>query len=83
MKKSTSPFISIDKSFTEEVIANNNKRVNYTITITRSASSPAGAMTVHLTDTASGSGVLTGNSGGVLTYVPNTATCSNSCGDIM
>ena len=81
------PGLTIDKSIvSEQTVANNNKRVNYQIVVTRPAGTPDnGTITIALHDSIAPSRSLTGSNGGTMTVVPQNgvySTCSNNCGDI-
>lgn len=75
----------LTKTAVEQVIVNNNKRVDYTITVARNdRDTTVGDITITLHDTISnGGGTLAGNNGGTMSFVPGTVTCSNGCGDIV
>ena len=67
------PVITIEKSVAEQLIVNNNKRVDYTITVTRNLDGPQ--INVSLSDTITGIGSITNNNG-MLNYVPGTFNCT-------
>lgn len=70
--------LTISKTATEQVIANNNKRVDYTIRVERVMDNGQPIL-VNLNDTMTGSGSLS-NNGGIMNYVPNTFSCAGvSC----
>ncbi len=80
------PHFMIEKSVTETTIVNNNKRVDYTIVITRHPDTAPGAMSIDLHDIISDTGrVLTGTNGGSMSVVSQNGSysdCTNNCGDI-
>ena len=66
--------VTVTKTAVEQNIVNNNKRIDYTITVTRIAGG-LGSLAVSLSDTITGTGSITNNNG-VLSYVTGTFNCS-------
>jgi hypothetical protein len=79
----------LNKEITAEtVITDNNKRVDYRITVTRNTRDAAsGDLTMALSDSISATGgTLTGSNGGTMSAVlqgTSYGTCSNGCGDVV
>ncbi|MBU1016157.1 hypothetical protein KJ657_03645, partial [Patescibacteria group bacterium] len=81
------PYFVIEKNITnEQVIFDNDKRVDYQIVVTRHPDTAPGSMNIDLHDTIADSNrTLTGSNGGTMTVVPQNgdySICSNGCGDI-
>lgn len=69
-----SKLVTITKTAVESAVANNNKRVIYTLVVTNVGNSP---LSVTVSDTITGTGKIM-NNGGELVYVPGTFTCGGA-----
>lgn len=85
--KTTGDLYTLNKQASEILLADGNKQVDYTITVTRNANGPAGVYNIVVDDSVNDQGNRTiyGTNGGSMKVVPvngSYSKCSNNCGDI-
>ncbi|QQR83098.1 hypothetical protein IPJ72_04770 [Candidatus Peregrinibacteria bacterium] len=70
--------VLLTKTVSEQIVANNNKRVDYTLTLSRTDAGNTTPIDIQLSDDITGNGTLTSGNGR-MDYVLNTFSCSSGC----